>query len=239
MSPRLRFQTTRRGILNGGFTLIELLIVIAIILILIAIALPNFLEAQERARVVRANGHLRTMETAIMAHITQYGFLYSDYNDPAGLKSEKRNKQPFANSPCPVFSPGGGGSGGLTFGSNPNGNDPGFQANFYAPSVHCPLTTPIRFIDAKGTVDPWSDGTIPVGMDSREEDNKIMYSAYFVSGPDRHSGEWLRGCETYLGRGVGCAYNPTNGTKSRGDLWFVVAENTAFAKNEYVPLRTF
>ncbi|MBK7496274.1 MAG: prepilin-type N-terminal cleavage/methylation domain-containing protein [Candidatus Omnitrophica bacterium] len=33
-----------------GFTLIELLIVIAIILILIGIALPNFLEAQVRAR---------------------------------------------------------------------------------------------------------------------------------------------------------------------------------------------
>ena len=31
-----------------GFTLIELLIVIAIILILISIALPNFLEAQVR-----------------------------------------------------------------------------------------------------------------------------------------------------------------------------------------------
>ncbi len=34
-----------------GFTLIELLIVIAIILILIAIALPNFMEAQMRAKV--------------------------------------------------------------------------------------------------------------------------------------------------------------------------------------------
>ncbi|MBW7937580.1 MAG: prepilin-type N-terminal cleavage/methylation domain-containing protein, partial [Candidatus Omnitrophica bacterium] len=37
---------------KAGFTLIELLIVIAIILILISIALPNFLEAQMRAKVV-------------------------------------------------------------------------------------------------------------------------------------------------------------------------------------------
>ena len=59
-----------------GFTLIELLIVIAIILILIAIALPNFLEAQERARVVRANGHLRTMETAVLSFYTQYGNVF-------------------------------------------------------------------------------------------------------------------------------------------------------------------
>jgi len=44
-----RFNTPKKG-----FTLIELLIVIAIILILIAIALPNFLEAQIRARMTRA-----------------------------------------------------------------------------------------------------------------------------------------------------------------------------------------
>lgn len=53
-----------------GFTLIELLIVIAIILILIAIALPNFLEAQIRARVTAALGNLRTIQTALEAYAT-------------------------------------------------------------------------------------------------------------------------------------------------------------------------
>lgn len=48
-----------------GFTLIELLIVIAIILILIAIALPNFLEAQIRAKVTKAKGEIRTLGTAM------------------------------------------------------------------------------------------------------------------------------------------------------------------------------
>ncbi len=222
-----------------GFTLIELLIVIAIILILIAIALPNFLEAQERARVVRANGHLRTMETAVFSFMTQYGYLYADYNDPGPITRETRNHEPLATTPCPVFPPGLLGSGGITFGDNPNANQVGFQRTFYAPSLHCPLTTPIKFIDAGGTVDPWSDGTVPVGMDSRYVNPEIKYSAYFVSGPDRHSGEWLRGCDTYLNLAVGCAYSPTNGTKSRGDLWFIVAEDTQFAKNEYVPLRTY
>src|SRR3990172_7817449 len=47
-----------------GFTLIELLIVIAIILILIAIALPNFLEAQMRAKVTKASGEIRTLSIA-------------------------------------------------------------------------------------------------------------------------------------------------------------------------------
>lgn len=53
-----------------GFTLIELLIVIAIILILIAIALPNFLEAQIRARVTKANGEMRSLSTAVFDYNT-------------------------------------------------------------------------------------------------------------------------------------------------------------------------
>jgi prepilin-type N-terminal cleavage/methylation domain-containing protein len=53
-----------------GFTLIELLIVIAIILILIAIALPNFLEAQIRARVTKASGELRSLATALFDYNT-------------------------------------------------------------------------------------------------------------------------------------------------------------------------
>lgn len=48
---------------NRGFTLIELLIVIAIILIIISIALPNFLEAQIRARVTKSKGELHTLRT--------------------------------------------------------------------------------------------------------------------------------------------------------------------------------
>src|SRR3990172_6049759 len=69
-----------------GFTLIELLIVIAIILILIAIALPNFLEAQIRARVTKAKGELRSLATALFSYQLDWK-LYpnrgdSDYADP-------------------------------------------------------------------------------------------------------------------------------------------------------------
>ena len=51
-----------------AFTLIELLIVVAIIAILAAIAVPNFMEAQVRAKVSRAMNDLRTCTVAIESY---------------------------------------------------------------------------------------------------------------------------------------------------------------------------
>src|SRR6185436_18674419 len=51
-----------------GFTLIELLIVVAIIAILAAIAIPNMLEAQTRARVARLKADMRTVVTALESY---------------------------------------------------------------------------------------------------------------------------------------------------------------------------
>jgi len=55
-----------------GFTLIELLIVVAIIAILAAIAVPNFLEAQVRSKVSRTLADMRSMRTALEAYRIDY-----------------------------------------------------------------------------------------------------------------------------------------------------------------------
>jgi type IV pilus assembly protein PilA len=56
-----------------GFSLIELLIVVAIILIIAAIAIPNLLRSKIAANQASAVGSLRTINTACIAFSTSYG----------------------------------------------------------------------------------------------------------------------------------------------------------------------
>jgi type IV pilus assembly protein PilA len=55
-----------------GFSLIELLIVVAIILIIAAIAIPNLLRSRMAANEASAVGSLRTINTSEVAYATTY-----------------------------------------------------------------------------------------------------------------------------------------------------------------------
>jgi prepilin-type N-terminal cleavage/methylation domain-containing protein len=197
-----------------GFTLIELLIVVAIIAILAAIAVPNFLEAQTRAKVSRVRADIRT----VMTGLESYAVDNNKYPVPRMIAPINTVVRQSAAQFVPGgahAATGGGQVGGLTSpiaylsssklkdvfavgAFDDEHNDIGFQNidYWYDPGV--------LFFEVGNVADLSAfDGSVGPGY------FKTIYGAYKVAsiGPDKdYTG----------GRPI---YDPTNGTISTGDVY--------------------
>ncbi len=213
-----------------GFTLIELLIVVAIIAILAAIAIPNFLEAQVRSKVSRVRSDHRSLATAIEAY-------YVDNNSyPAATNvwnlSAYGHLAAFQTLNCRTFK--------VRTGA--------------ATTQMLTLTTPIAYVtsyfadpfaDTRGAIFPyystrsgwilgsfgpdtdqknggsleWCGGTFTVGYRGTATNPSGTTAIETIYDPR----ESQPSTTLLVGAGSNGAftYDPTNGTVSRGDVWRV------------------
>jgi len=194
---------------QGGFTLIELLIVIAIILILIAIALPNFLEAQIRSKVARVKADLRTHSTAMESYFLDFG-MYPHDTQLGNLELTTPIKY-LVNVPMDPF--------GISYTKSGNPQQiSGLTRDFYKIG-----TGAIDKCDRGGVRNNNCTRTLPFNGSTEPWDNYgVKRDIYVVAswGPNQADPFGEIGSFPYpLGGGDGwIVYSPTNGTKSLGGL---------------------
>jgi prepilin-type N-terminal cleavage/methylation domain-containing protein len=200
----------------GGFTLIELLIVVAIIAILAAIAIPNMMAAQVRAKTGRARADMRTTILAIEAYrVDNNGYpTYHYANMPGGfLEFHIGGKVPAWGVPDPDWD-----------GRNP-------------------LTSPIAYLTSMAS-DPFVSHKggpsevreyLYVNWRYAIERCGPVWHQVFTFAQQRYGSYRLhsRGPDGE-GPESGTPYDPTNGVWSRGDITY--GPNTGFDK--FIPFPT-
>ena len=83
---------------RGGFTLVEIMIVVAIIALLAAIAVPNFLRARKRSQATRILEDLRMIDSAIDQYAIENNKASGDAVTWAGVQGYLKKGSSLYNS---------------------------------------------------------------------------------------------------------------------------------------------